>query len=213
MDINFDEYIEKKVKFYQNLSRVTINTEQYSLPVTLSNTLFKDINTDFSYFIARRKQKERLKAVEGREFREKLLHRFPLFSEIRDCSNPAIYWFKIKHLEKSNNKSLLKRFVKTRNPKNGWWSKPRKDIENMTEYLYLGKVEKNLFDRFTQHLGFGHRMTSSLKLSQWIDKIDDIELEFQFLQLDTSEISYLQDIENVLWRKFDPLLGAEPHIK
>src|SRR5690606_31857303 len=131
------------------------------------------------------------------------------FREIYDCKNPAIYWFKIKHLDKSNNKNLLEKFIKTRNPKNGWWSKPTKDLENPTEYLYLGKVEKNLFNRFIQHLGLGHKMTSSLKLCQWINKVEFVNLEFQFLELDNKEVKYLEDIENVLWRKFNPLIGAE----
>lgn len=79
--------------------------------------------------------------------------------------------------------------------------------------MYLGKVEKNLFDRFIQHLGLGHNMTSALKLCKWIDKMDFVDLEFQFLELDPKEVRYLEDIENVLWRKFNPLIGAEPRIK
>lgn len=47
-------------------------------------------------------------------------------------------------------------------------------------------------------------MTSALKLCKWIDKMDFVDLEFQFLELELKEVEYLEDIENVLWRKFNP---------
>ncbi|QYS86118.1 hypothetical protein JJC03_14180 [Flavobacterium oreochromis] len=56
-------------------------------------------------------------------------------------------------------------------------------------------------------------MTSSLKLNQWFNNIDSVDLEFQFLELNKEEIRYLEDIENFLWRTFNPLIGAEPRIK
>lgn len=213
MEIIFNEYIKKRIYFYENLKDVKIIEDQYSSIIHLENLTFKNINNEFAYFFERRNQKDRLTSKENKEFKEKLISIFPNFEEIADCKNPAIYWFKIKHLEKSNNRKLLEKFTKIRNPKNGWWSKPTKDLENITEYLYLGKVEKNLFDRFIQHLGLGHKMTSSLKLCKWIDKMDFVDLEFQFLELDLKEVKYLEDIENVIWRKFNPLIGAEPRIK
>ena len=213
MEIKFEEYIEKRIEFYENLKNIHIDESKYSSKIHLENSTFKDINNDFRYFFERRNQKERLTAKENKEFKEKLIFNFPNFKEIANCKNPTIYWFKIQHLEKSNNRKLLEKFIKVRNPKKGWWSKPTKDLENITEYLYLGKVEKNLFDRFIQHLGLGHNMTSALKLCKWIDKMDFVDLEFQFLELDPKEVRYLEDIENVLWRKFNPLIGAEPRIK
>ena len=213
MEINFSDYINQRIEFYENLKSITITQNQYSSKINLSNSNLKNINIDFEYFFERRKQKERLTTKENNAFKEKLIFAFPNFQAISECKNPAIYWFKIKHLEKSSNKKLLEKFKKIRNPKNGWWSKPTKDLENSTEYLYLGKVEKNLFDRFIQHLGLGHKMTSSLKLCHWINTMDFVDLEFQFLELDKKEIRYLEDIENVLWRKFNPLIGAEPRIK
>ncbi|MFK7049205.1 hypothetical protein V3Q77_04810 [Flavobacterium davisii] len=56
-------------------------------------------------------------------------------------------------------------------------------------------------------------MTSSLKLCQWFNKLDAVDLEFQFLELNKEEVDYLEDIENILWRKLKPLIGAEPRIK
>ncbi|RVU90022.1 hypothetical protein EH230_03455 [Flavobacterium columnare] len=213
MEIDFNEYIKQKIEFYESLKKIEINNEQFSSIINIENEIFKKINLDFEDFILRRKQKERLSAKENNDFKKKLISLYPDFKKISDCNNPAIYWFKIRHFEKSDNKKLLKKFVQARNPKNGWWSKPTKDNENLTEYLYLGKVEKNLFNRFIQHLGLGHKMTSSLKLCQWFNKLDAVDLEFQFLELNKEEVDYLEDIENILWRKLKPLIGAEPRIK
>ncbi|OWP74576.1 hypothetical protein, partial [Flavobacterium oreochromis] len=210
---DFSEYIQQRIEFYESFKKIQINDLQFSSKIHISNNVFKNINLDFEDFILRRKQKERVSSEENKIFKEKLISLYPNFKEISNCDNPAIYWFKIKHINYSNNKKLLEKFIKKRKTKNGWWSKPTKDLENLTEYLYLGKVEKNLFNRFIQHLGLGHKMTSSLKLNQWFNNIDSVDLEFQFLELNKEEIRYLEDIENFLWRTFNPLIGAEPRIK
>lgn len=147
MEIKFEEYIKNRIEFYKILKNVQIAEIQYSSKIHLENSTFKNINTEFAYFLERRNQMEILTTKENTEFKEKLISAFPNFEEIENCKNPSVYWFKIKHLEKSTNKKLLEKFIKIRNPKKGWWSKSTKDLENITEYLYLGKVEKNLFDR------------------------------------------------------------------
>ena len=57
----------------------------------------------FSYPTRGRSFNEAL-AKENKEFKEKLIFNFPNFKEIANCKNPTIYWFKIQHLEKSNNR-------------------------------------------------------------------------------------------------------------
>lgn len=56
-------------------------------------------------------------------------------------------------------------------------------------------------------------MTSSLKLTHWFSTLDNVELSFHFLKIDFEYFNHLEDIENVIWRKLNPLLGAEPRIK
>jgi hypothetical protein len=114
---------------------------------------------------------------------------------------------------KTSNDKILNRFSSARDRKAGWWSKAKKVVGKETEFLYVGKVEKNLHDRFIQHLGLGHKMTSSLKLCHWFSTLDDVELSFHYIKIDPEYLQHLEDIESVVWRKFNPLLGAEPRIK
>lgn len=71
MEIKFEEYIEKRIEFYENLKNVHIDESKYSSKIHLENSTFKDINNDFRYFFERRNQKERLTAKENKEFKEK----------------------------------------------------------------------------------------------------------------------------------------------
>lgn len=140
----------------------------------------------------------------------------PFCEHIFEHKGSAVYWFKISHINnpKDLNKKLCKKFSSAREKdKKGWWSKLNKNIDEKSEYLYVGKVEKNLSDRFLQHLGFGHKKTSSIKLLKWFLTFEDVTLTFEYIKIPDNYKGHLEDIENVIWRKFNPIIGAEPRIK
>jgi hypothetical protein len=213
MEIDFKQYTKNRISFYEKLSEYKLSQFEKSRTIVLKNILFKNLNSEFEDFFKRRSEKDRLSNQESKEFNDSLLEKYPDFKEIFEHNGPAIYWFKIIHSEKSTNTKVIKKFITNKKNKKGWWSKPGKNLENNSEILYLGKVEKNLKNRYIQHLGLGHKMTSSLKLCQWMNQLENIDLEFQFIKIDKESKTYLEDIENVLWRNHNPLIGAEPRIK
>ena len=210
---DFEKYSEDRKKYYDILAEYKIDESQISQPLILDSNFFKKVNIEFEMFFERRKQKERLSKVESKDYKERFNQLNQDILNIYNHKGPAIYWFKIAHLDDSINAKIVKRFshVKIRN--SGWWSKANKFSDNNTEYLYVGKVEKNLHDRFIQHIGLGHKMTSSLKLAHWFYSFEKTQLAFQFLKVDIKLKDYLEDIENVIWRQLNPLIGNEPRIK
>lgn len=210
MEKEFSQYIESRKKFYEQLAKIELHKKECCEPIELRKSVFNKINIDFLEFIKNRNSAEKIKRKDVNDAKQKLLSYFPEFKEIYDYKGAAVYWFKIKSLSlEKDTLQILKSFEKAKKRnKKGWWSKMSSGREH-TNYLYLGKVEKNLFDRFFQHIGLGHKQTSSLRICKWIT----CDLEFQFMKLEDVDKNYLEDIENFLWRKYKPLLGQEPNIK
>ncbi|PXY40582.1 hypothetical protein DMB65_11765 [Flavobacterium cheongpyeongense] len=212
-DIDFTTYVENKKIFYEKLSGFSILPDNISPGVKLDKLFFERMNNEFADFFERRKTNIRINKLESSAYKSHFNSLDEKIIEIYNYKGPAIYWFKIKLEGNSSNDKIINRFSSIRNQKSGWWSKAKKVAGKQTEYLYVGKVERKLHDRFTQHMGLGHKMTSSLKLAQWFSTLENVELSFHFLKVDYEYFNYLEDIENVIWRKFNPLLGAEPRIK
>lgn len=212
-EIDFIEYVQNRKMFYDKLSRFSIESENISSGIILSKSFFERINDEFQEFFERRKTNVRLSKSESSVYKNQFNLLDEKIIEIYNYKGSAIYWFKINFTGNSSNDKILNRFSNIKKRKSGWWSKANKISSKQTEYLYVGKVEKNLHDRFIQHIGLGHKMTSSLKLAQWFSTLENVELSFHFLKIDSEYFNHLEDIENVIWRKFNPLLGAEPRIK
>lgn len=212
-DFDFKNYSENRKLFYDKLADFKIQSESISDGIKLNKIFFDRINNEFQFFLERRKTKIRLSKNESINYKNQFNNLDEQIIEILNYKGPAIYWFRINHIGKFSNNKILNRFLSVKKRQSGWWSKASKNTGNETEYLYVGKVEKNLHDRFIQHIGLGHKMTSSLKLSQWFSSLDQTELTFHFIKIDVDYINHLEDIENVIWRKLNPLLGAEPRIK
>ena len=210
---DFNQYSQGRKKFYDKLADFKIDYDNISQPIILDHIFFNKVNLEFKPFFERRKQKGRLSRIESENYKSQFNNLNAQLIDIYYYKGPAIYWFKITHAENSSNQKLLKKFSSARTNKPGWWSKAGRDIESKTEYLYVGKVEKNLHDRLIQHIGLGHVMTSSLKLTHWFHSFEKTQLSFQYLKIEPEFIPYLEDIENVIWRQLNPLIGAEPRIK
>jgi len=212
-DFDFYTYSENRKSHYDKLSQFSISPDHISPGLILNKIFFENINRDFHDFFERRKTNIRLSKHESLAYKNQLNLIDEKIVDIYNHKGSAIYWFKISISGKASNDKILSRFSSVRDRKAGWWSKAKKVAGKETEYLYVGKVEKNLHDRFIQHLGLGHKMTSSLKLRHWFLNLDGVELSFHYIKIDPEYFHHLEDIENVVWRKLNPLLGAEPRIK
>ncbi len=209
-----DEYVERKILFYKDLRKFHNENIEITSSITINKDFIKSLENDFADFLSLREKSNKIPRKESENFKNSLVAKFKKIRNIKDNSNkPTIYWFEIVNNSNLSNEKLYKKFVSSKKTGAGWWTIENKNADLNSNILYLGKVEKNLFGRFLQHLGIGHKKTSSLKLRKWFNEFDDIDLEFKYIQFDEDILPYLEDFENIYWRYFQPLLGQEPKIK
>jgi len=215
--IGFKGYTDARKSFYDKLSPVIIETSQISDPITIDSKFLQKLNTYFADVLKRRDDDNKMSRKESKEYKERLKEHFPEMLPVFEHNGPSVYWFQIDYSSGLTNEDILKQYLSIRKDKSkpdGWWSRgkiQRKDIP--TTVLYLGKVESGIHIRLINHIGLGHRFTSSLKLQKWMPGLQNMTLRFQFLKLDAEMKDYVEDIEKVLWDKYKPLLGAAPKIK
>jgi len=81
---------------------------------------------------------------------------------------------------------------------------------NLSKYcLYVGSKRDDAITRFKQHLGLTkNRSTYSLYLSKWWEP--SIELQFKIFEFGKNiDPDLLQLLEDILWEKYEPLLGKQ----
>jgi len=213
-NIDFERYSHSRISFYNRLSNFKISDADISEPILLDANFFEKIDTHLLYYINRRSEETKFTTQENREYKRIIKSEFPEVIPVFDHKGPTIYWFKINYANDISNEMILNQYGSKKNNKNGWWTKHdlrRKDAS--TNVLYLGKIEAALENRFLQHIGIGHNYTTALKLCKWLPDLKGLTLTFQFLKLNNEMKIYLEDIENVMWRELNPLMGASPRIK
>ncbi|KAF0197137.1 MAG: hypothetical protein FD166_2096 [Bacteroidetes bacterium] len=118
---------------------------------------------------------------------------------------PGIYYFKILNDKIDNNNVIeaLKHYKKLRErlcPK----------IENKrskdSKFLYCGSKRVDLFSRFLQHLGLGHKYTYSLQLLHWAKDLG-LLIEFNYCFLEKEQMHLTELIEASLTMAIKPLVG------
>ncbi|AFR36075.1 hypothetical protein [Riemerella anatipestifer] len=209
-----DEYVNRKILFYKDLKKNYKENIKIHNSLIINKDFIKALEEEFSDFLKLRENSKKIPRKENETFKTNLIKRFDRIKEIKENSNkPTIYWFEIINKSNLSNEKIQKKFKSSKKANSGWWTVVNKGADIETKILYLGKVEKNLFGRFLQHLGIGHKKTSSLKLRKWFAQFEDIDLEFKYVQFDNDVLPYLEDLENIYWRYCKPLLGQEPKIK
>ena len=209
-----EKTIERKISFYNELERFHNENIEVTNSITINREFITTLEDNFSDFLRLREKSKRIPHAENENFKNSLTNKFEKVREIKNNNNkPTIYWFEIVNKSNTPNEKLYKKFVSSRKTGAGWWTIGNKNANLSNNILYLGKVEKNLFGRFLQHLGIGHKKTSSLKLMKWFHQFENIDLEFKYIQFDEDILPYLEDFENIYWRHYQPLLGQEPRIK
>lgn len=214
--IDFKNYIHSRKLFYDKLESFNIVGNNISVPIILDQNFFEKLNSNLEHFLVRRGESNKFSKAENLEYKRLLKLHFPETTPIFENDLPTIYWFKINNSSNALNENILRHYIssKEQNKHKGWWAQASWGrLGSNTEYLYVGKMERGFQNRFIQHIGLGHRFTSSLKLQSWITSIPEISLSFQFLKVDIEMMPHLEDIENVIWNHLNPLLGASPKIK
>lgn len=208
------EYINGKISFYNNLEKIYDESLEIVNSITINSKFLNLIETEFKDYLHIRDKTNKISFKENEKFKTDLINKFEELKLLKTNSNkPTIYWFEISTKSNFDNRKILKKFLTSKKVGAGWWTVGNINRDFDTDLLYLGKVEKNLFGRFLQHLGIGHKKTSSLKLRKWFKEFDNVDLQFRYIQFEDSVLPYLEDFENIYWRHYQPLLGQEPRIK
>lgn len=207
----YQDYADKKIIAYQKFKNFEIDEAKISKPISLNNNVFKTMATGFEDYIEKRKDNYRFKQSEIDAFKTKLLEDFPEFIDIKNCIGPAVYWFTINKTEANTSTRIIENVKKLRKETQRWVTQAkRSNHSNDSTFLYVGKVKTpgTLFNRFIQHLGLGHKLTSSLHLLHWITEFEKFYSDFYFYEVPNEYSEFVDDIENILWSQNKPLLGS-----
>lgn len=212
-NIAFENYVTKRIEFYNILHEFTIDESMISNKVLINNELINTISENFNYDIVKRIRNEKFTKAENISFKTNFQSLFPETKEIFDHKAPAIYSFKILNCTSEIRKSIITNYIETKKSGTGWWSKadPMRAMID-SDILYIGKIQGALQNRFLQHLGLGHDYTTALKLQRWMNKIPLLELEFSFIKIDDRWKKHLTDIENVIWKHNNPIIGQQTSV-
>ena len=131
-------------------------------------------------------------------------------------NTPTLYYFIIKSscnfIEIRNRIETLKSKSK-RNKE--YRALPKNNTSNynlLNNVLYVGKTNKDFYNRFRTHLGLGSKITYALHLNCWTTDLDlDIELHYAKVNIDDSLLHYLEQMESVLHDNLNPILGRSGH--
>ncbi|HOZ88156.1 MAG TPA: hypothetical protein PL029_10370, partial [Bacteroidia bacterium] len=159
--IDFKAHAERKIKEYEKLKSFSLSADLFSEPISITKDFLIRIQKDFDFYIKRRGEDIKFTTKENKELKSSLVEAFPYLKAVNDHKGAAVYWFKIQSPSINFNKEIFE-FSKNFRKDTGRWftqvSESRTIVE--TEFLYVGKVEAGLFNRFLQHIGLGHKFTT-----------------------------------------------------
>ncbi len=139
------------------------------------------------------------------------------YPELKNYGDKTIYGFSVTHfpydenelerkVEKAKEKNVL---LPRRNKKSPWW-----DVSDSSICLYIGSSKK-IVGRLKEHLFNYNTSAYAMHLEEWFDKEVKITIHLwnfsNFLKNENEDINfeYLQNIEDLLWNHYQPLLGRQ----
>jgi len=206
--IDFKSHAERKIKEYEKLKLFTLNPDSFSEPIPITKDFLIQIQRDFDFYIKRRGESKKFTQKENKELKKLLVQTFPYLKPLDDHKSAAVYWFKINNPSVNFNKEIFE-FSKNFRKDTGRWFTQVSEVRTTkeTEFLYVGKVEAGLFNRFLQHIGLGHKFTTGLQMVHWATNLGALDLEYRFCPINIEYLEMLEDIEEVIWSNSRPLLG------
>lgn len=136
---------------------------------------------------------------------------------ISECKGPVIYWFEfentiadkyyLKEFFLSYKIPLLKQYS---HPNYRYTSSYKKDSEDVTNILYVGKVEKDFIQRIKTHLGYAvSPFTAGMQLHYWYGcNIQEFgNLTLNYIEFDNKMNHLIAIVEKKLALDLKPLIG------
>lgn len=212
MKKSLENYIAAKKNLYSKIEENYSNHPKISVPIKLNSEIFEKLRVDFSDYLAKRDRKDKFKQKEITAFKEDLVRLNPTFELVRNSMKPSVYWFTISSDDIKIREDIVKKLNIYKKDSDRWVTQAlEKKTGTSTTTLYVGKVQYGgtLFNRFIQHLGLGHKYTSSIHLLGWFKGIP-VDINYYFLEIEEPFYSLVDDIECVVAHLKKPLLGEVP---
>ena len=129
-----------------------------------------------------------------------------IFQRLNELDGPVLYWFDITSKTDSQLiRSKIKAYSELSNSK----ATPalKKEFDQNSTCLYVGKVKKRFFGRIIQHLGFfKQEKTQGLQLFYWAKGIG-LKLQVNAISFDASMSDLISILELEMSRKLNPIIG------
>ena len=145
------------------------------------------------------------------------LKMIPKYSWLEEYSDKTLYMFFVIHYPYDHSETKKKfadlkekgiSLPRINKNSKGW----NRDQKNESICLYVGS-SKNIQKRLTEHLFSYYPKTYALHLIDWYDENELVSITLwdfsKFLKDQSHSTEYLQIIEDLLWKKYQPLLGRQ----
>lgn len=137
--------------------------------------------------------------------------------KISSENKPTLYWFEFD--DKLTSKEILRsKYVEYKNrlgnqyhiPEYRYTSSFKKNFDEVTNVLYVGKVEKGFYGRVITHLGYATSpKTAGMQLHHWF--AEDMQsygnLTLNFIQFSDDMIYLIALFEKLFAKELKPLIG------
>lgn len=136
---------------------------------------------------------------------------------ISSVNGPVLYWFEFDDL-KVKKSVLREKFLDYKNrlgnqyhsPEYRYTSSFKRNMDEVKNVLYVGKVEKGFIQRITTHLGYATSpRTAGMQLHHWYacDINNFGNLTLNYIEFDEKMIYLLAVLEKIIAKELKPLIG------
>lgn len=137
--------------------------------------------------------------------------------EISKIKGPVLYWFEFDNTEDKNN-LLRNKFTEYKDslgklyhlPNYRYTSSYKKQFCADSNVLYVGKVEKDFYQRIKTHLGYAaSAKTAGMQLHHWYGKsVNDFgDLTLNYIVFNNEMNDLIAVLEKVVAKELKPLIG------
>jgi len=129
-----------------------------------------------------------------------------IFKKLKDLDGPVLYWFEIlSDIDNEILRDRLKIYSNTNNSK--VTPAMKKNFDNNSKCLYVGKVKKSVWGRMIQHLGFYKvQRTQGLQLFYWTKGLN-LKLKVHLYEFEQDMADMISIFEIELAKLNRPIVG------
>lgn len=128
------------------------------------------------------------------------------FMELQTITGPCVYWYEIAS-GISNTEIIGKLDEYKKQMEHRVIPVYRKNYNQETKILYVGKVKGQFYGRVIQHLGYHKQVqTQGLQLYHWAKNID-LKLKLHVIEFNNDMSDLVATVEQYFAKELNPLLG------